>query len=133
MAVYKLNEIMKTLDKLFKYNVKTTEKVATLRWQDLDFIGDFTPFEKSLIMDLKVVIESNYNADMIMPVAYAGMICLAKLLTLSNENIGGVSQSYDTSKLTAAIKSLAASAGLSASLVLEDESEDYGVKAVQCW
>ena len=63
MAVYKLNEIMKTLDKLFKYNVKTTEKVATLRWQDLDFIGDFTPFEKSLIMDLQVVIESNYNAN----------------------------------------------------------------------
>lgn len=36
MAVYKLNEITKTLDKLFKYNVKTTEKVANLKWQDLD-------------------------------------------------------------------------------------------------
>lgn len=78
-------------------------------------------------------IESNYDADMIMPVAYAGMICLAKLLTLNSENIGGVSQSYNPSKLIAVIKSLAASAGLSASLVLEDESEDYGVRAVQCW
>ena len=43
MAVYKLNEITKTLDKLFKYNVKTTEKVANLKWQDLDSIGDFSP------------------------------------------------------------------------------------------
>lgn len=63
MAVYKLNEIMKTLDKLFRYNIKTTEKVATLKWQDLDFIGEFSPFEKSLIMDLKVVIEKNYNSN----------------------------------------------------------------------
>lgn len=63
MAVYKMNEIMKTLDKLFKYNVKTTEKVANLKWQDLDTIGDFSPFEKSLIMDLKVVIESNYKSN----------------------------------------------------------------------
>ena len=78
-------------------------------------------------------IESNYDADMIMPVAYAGMICLAKLLTLNSENIGGVSQSYNPSKLIAVIKSLAASAGLSASLVLSEESVDYGVKSVQCW
>ena len=49
MAVYKLNEITKTLDKLFKYNIKTTEKVANLKWQDLDSIGDFSPFEKSLM------------------------------------------------------------------------------------
>lgn len=63
MAVYKLNEITKTLDKLFKYNVKTTEKVANLKWQDLDSIGDFLPFEKSLIMDLKVIIESNYKTN----------------------------------------------------------------------
>ena len=34
VAVYKLNEITKTLDKLFKYNVKTTEKVANLKWQE---------------------------------------------------------------------------------------------------
>lgn len=63
MAIYKMNEILKTLDKLFKYNVKTTEKVANLKWQDLDTIGDFSPFEKSLIMDLKVVIEDNYKSN----------------------------------------------------------------------
>lgn len=78
-------------------------------------------------------IESEYNADMIKPVAYAGMICLAKLLTLESENIGGVSQSYNPSKLIAAIKSLAASAGLSASLVLDDDREDYGLTAVKVW
>ena len=63
VAVYKLNEITKTLDKLFKYNVKTTEKVANLKWQDLDSIGDFLPFEKSLIMDLKIIVESNYKTN----------------------------------------------------------------------
>ena len=56
MAVYKLNEITKTLDKLFKYNVKTTEKVANLKWQDLDSIGDFLPFEK-------IIVESNYKTN----------------------------------------------------------------------
>lgn len=78
-------------------------------------------------------IEGEYSPEMIKPVAYAGMICLAKLLSLSNENIGGVSQSYNPSKLIAVIKSLAASAGLSASLVLEDDSEDYGLRAVNVW
>ena len=82
---------------------------------------------------LSADIEGDYNDDMIQTVAYAGMICLAKLLTLESENVGGVSQSYNPSKLTATIKSLAASAGLSASLVLEDESEEYGLRAVKCW
>lgn len=50
MAVYKMNDIMKTLDKLFKYNINTTEKLANIKWQDLDSIGEFSPFEKSLIM-----------------------------------------------------------------------------------
>ena len=27
MAVYKMNDIMKTLDKLFKYNINTTENL----------------------------------------------------------------------------------------------------------
>ena len=46
MAVYKMNDIMKTLDKLFKYNINTTEKLANIKWQDLDSIGEFSPFEK---------------------------------------------------------------------------------------
>lgn len=61
MAVYKMNDIMKTLDKLFKYNINTTEKLVNIKWQNLDSIGEFTPFEKSLIMDFKVVVDENYK------------------------------------------------------------------------
>lgn len=78
-------------------------------------------------------IDDEYTAKLIQPVAYAGMICLAKLLTLSSENIGGVSQAYNTQKVTTAIKALAQSAGLSASLVLEDDTDDYGVDAPKVW
>lgn len=63
MAVYKMNDIMKTLDKLFKYNINTTEKLANIKWQDLDSIGEFSTFEKSLIMDFKVVIDENYKTN----------------------------------------------------------------------
>lgn len=63
MAVYKMTDIMKTLDKLFKNKINTTEKVVNIKWQDLDSIGDFSPFEKSLIMDFKIVIEDNYKAN----------------------------------------------------------------------
>ncbi len=78
-------------------------------------------------------VDDEYSAEMIQPVAYAGMVCLAKLLTLTNENIGGVSQSYNTAKVEKALKSLAQSAGLSASLVLDDDSDNYGLKAVNVW
>lgn len=63
MAVYKMTDIMKTLDKLFKNKINTTEKVVNIKWQDLDSIGDFSPFEKSLIMDFKIVIEDNYKSN----------------------------------------------------------------------
>ncbi|MFG6318376.1 MAG: hypothetical protein K1W33_00705 [Clostridia bacterium] len=63
MAIYKMTDIMKTLDKLFKHEINTTEKVVNIKWQDLDYIGEFTPFEKSLIMDFKIVIEENYKAN----------------------------------------------------------------------
>lgn len=78
-------------------------------------------------------VDDNYSSDLIQPVTYAGMVCLAKLLTLTNENVGGVSQSYDTGKVIAAIKALAQSAGLSASLVLSDDTDDYGLTAVKVW
>lgn len=78
-------------------------------------------------------IEDDYAADMIQTVSYAGMISLAKLRTLTNENVGGVSQSYDTSKLKELIIALANSAGLSPSLVLGDVQDNFGVSAVRCW
>lgn len=82
---------------------------------------------------IKDGIEDEYTAELIQPVAYAGMICLAKLLTLTNENIGGVAQSYNTQKVVAAIKALAQSAGLSASLVLDDDSDDYNISSPKVW
>lgn len=78
-------------------------------------------------------VDDVYTQDMIPTVAYAGMICLAKLLTLTNENVGGVSQSYNPTAVKGAIKALAQSAGLSASLVLDDDSDDYGLQAVHVW
>lgn len=82
---------------------------------------------------IKEGVDDNYSSDMIQAVAYAGMICLAKLLTLTSENVGGVSQSYNTQDVKAAIKSLAQSAGLSSSLVLDDDSDDFGLTAVHVW
>ena len=41
----------------------TTEKLVNIKWQDLDSVGEFTPFEKSLIMDFKVVIDKNYKTN----------------------------------------------------------------------
>ena len=63
MAKYKLNEITKTLDKLFSYGINTTENVANLNWQDLDKIGEFTPMDKSILMDFKFVIKENYKIN----------------------------------------------------------------------
>lgn len=82
---------------------------------------------------IKDGVDDEYTSALIQPVAYAGMICLAKLLTLTNENIGGVSQSYNTQKVVAAIKALAQSAGLSASLVLDDDSDDYNISSPKVW
>lgn len=78
-------------------------------------------------------VDEDYSSSMIQPVAYAGMVCLAKLLTLTSENIGGVSQSYNTQKVVTAIKALAQSAGLSASLVLDNDSDDYIISSPKVW
>lgn len=82
---------------------------------------------------IKDGVDDEYSATLIQPVAYAGMVCLAKLLTLTNESIGGVSQSYNTQKVVAAIKALAQSAGLSASLILDDDSDDYNISSPKVW
>lgn len=63
MAKYKLNDIVKTLNKLFGYGFNTTEKVAMIKWQEIDSIGDFSPFEKSLIMDFVIVIGEYYKSN----------------------------------------------------------------------
>lgn len=78
-------------------------------------------------------VDDTYSASNIRPIAYAGMLCLAKLITLTSENVGGISQSYRVDKLLSALKSLAKSVGLSADLVLDDDSDQYGITAVQAW
>ncbi len=58
MQKYTLNQIFKTLEKLFEGNYITTKQVKTIKWEQLDKINkNFTPVEKSLIMDLKNAVE----------------------------------------------------------------------------
>lgn len=52
MQKYTLNQIVKTLEKLFESDYTTTKKIKTIKWENLDRINkDFTPIEKSLVMD----------------------------------------------------------------------------------
>jgi len=75
--------------------------------------------------------EDDYTASMHSVVALAAMSCLNRLRTLTNENIGGISQSYDTAKLIQAIKGIARRAGLSPLLVLdEDETSTSRIRVL---
>ena len=54
MRKYTLNQIVKTLEKLFDGNCVTTKQVKAIKWDELDKINkNFTPIEKSLVMDFK--------------------------------------------------------------------------------
>ena len=54
MQKYTLNQILRTLEKIFNKNITTTKKIKNIKWDDLDKIDKtLTPIEKSLIMDLK--------------------------------------------------------------------------------
>ncbi len=54
MQKYTLNQILKTLEKLFSSNYTTTKQIKNIKWDNLEQINkDFTPVEKSLVMDLK--------------------------------------------------------------------------------
>lgn len=78
--------------------------------------------------------DDDYDADMVQVVALASMCCLNSLRVLTSENIGGISQSYDTNRLETMIKGIAKRAGLSASLVLDSDSgEDPVVGYTNCW
>lgn len=84
--------------------------------------------------DATAYVDDDYSASAAQVVALASMCCLNSLRILSSENIGGLSQSYDTSRLETMIKGIAKRAGLSASLVLDDESgEDPIVGYNNCW
>lgn len=52
MQKYTLNQIVKTLEKLFASDYTTSQKIKTIKWDKLEQINkDFTPIEKSLVMD----------------------------------------------------------------------------------
>ena len=54
MQKYTLNQILKTLEKLFESNYRTTEKIKKIKWENLERINEnFTPIEKSLVMDFR--------------------------------------------------------------------------------
>ena len=60
MAVYKINQISKTLDKLFASGYKEYSQIRKLTWENLgDNIPNLTTFEKGLILDFKSAIRSN--------------------------------------------------------------------------
>ena len=54
MRKYTTTQISKTLDKLFESGYTTTNKLKTIKWENLDKINkNFTPTEKSLVMDFR--------------------------------------------------------------------------------
>lgn len=77
-------------------------------------------------------VDEDYTIALQRPVALAAMRCLARMRVLQREQIDVISNTYDTAKLDKAIASIAASAGLSPSLV-DAEDENYNLKAVECW
>ena len=57
MQKYTLNQILKTLEKLFESDYATTKQIKTIKWNQLDKINkNFTPIEKSLVMDFSYAI-----------------------------------------------------------------------------
>ncbi len=77
-------------------------------------------------------VDDTYTTSMQRPVALAAMRCLARMKVLQKEQIDVISNTYDTAKVDKAIAAIAASAGLSASLVAA-EDDNYNIEAKQCW
>ena len=50
MPQYTLQQSVKTLEKIFENNIETEQKIKNLKWENLK---QFSPVEKSFIMDLK--------------------------------------------------------------------------------
>lgn len=97
--------------------------------------AEIEPYEQSMASIEKSLIDAGtrfkpfmstdeYSEEARKTVALASMLCLSRMLSLSSENAGGFSQSYDTKRLEDRIKSIAESAGISPDLVLKDNSEN---------
>lgn len=82
---------------------------------------------------VEATVDDEYSAaTMKQTVALAAMFCLARMKVLSSEKVDVIQTNYDTSKLNQAIAAIAASAGLSPSLV-DAEDDNYNLTAVKCW
>lgn len=66
-------------------------------------------------------------------VSLAAMRILSNMRTLSNENIGGLSNSYSVGAINALIRSIAKAAGLSSELVGVPMEGEQVIKAVKVW
>lgn len=73
-----------------------------------------------------VDVEQDYTPDMELQCGFAAMLLLSQLMTLTGENIGGISQSYkdNMADLRRMIRSIANRIGVSADLVLSEDDED---------
>lgn len=77
-------------------------------------------------------IDSEYEYSMKQVVSLASMLCLNRLRVLASENVGGISQTFNVSKLEKRIAAIANEAGLAPSLVLADEN-DESVTYMSVW
>lgn len=60
MPQYTLQQSVKTLEKIFENNIDTEQKIKNLKWENLK---QFSPVEKSFIMDLKEAISKRKIID----------------------------------------------------------------------
>lgn len=77
-------------------------------------------------------VDDDYTVDMKLPVALAAMRCLARMRVLAGEKVDVISNTYNVKGINAAIASIAASAGLSPSLV-DAENDNDRITALQIW
>ena len=60
MPQYTLQQSVKTLEKIFENNIDTEQKIKNLKWENLK---QFSPVEKSFIMDLKEAVAKRKIID----------------------------------------------------------------------
>lgn len=77
-------------------------------------------------------VDDTYTVAMKRPVALAAMRCLARMRVLASEKVDVIANTYAVSGINKAIASIAASAGLSPSLV-DAENDNDRLTAVQVW
>lgn len=77
-------------------------------------------------------VDDDYSSAMKRPVALAAMRCLARMRVLASEKVDVISNTYNVNGINQAIASIAASAGLSPSLV-DAENDNDRLTALQIW